>query len=72
MLILVVIAALAFLALTYWAFAYILLYHLTRFGVGTLPKRIAAIFLLGSFVLISFLMLALSQVDVTSILATIL
>ncbi|MBX4189596.1 hypothetical protein KW785_03330 [Candidatus Parcubacteria bacterium] len=65
-----IIAGLAFLALTYWAFAYVLLYHLTRFGVGTLPKRIAAIFLLGSFILISVLMIALANINLPSILAT--
>jgi len=43
--------------LVYWVFNFIILYHLTRFGVGTLPKRGAIIFLLGAIALsfISFL-----------------
>lgn len=35
----------------YWMGAFFILYHLIRFGIGTLPKRIAAIFLGGSIFL---------------------
>jgi hypothetical protein len=34
--------------LVYWLLAFIIFYHLIRFGVGTQPKKIAAIFLLGA------------------------
>ena len=35
----------------YWVVVFIILYHLTRFGIGTKPKKFAAIFLLGSVIL---------------------
>ncbi len=35
----------------YWVMAYFLLYHLTRFGVGTEPKLVSFVFLLGSIAL---------------------
>ena len=37
--------------LVYWGVAFIILYHLTRFGIGVQPKKFAAIFLFGSVVL---------------------
>jgi hypothetical protein len=37
--------------LVYWIFNFIILYHLTRFGIGTQPKKFAAVFLLGSIIL---------------------
>lgn len=47
----------------YWAFNFIVLYHLLRFGVGTQPKKIAAIFLLSSVVLSFICASLLAQVD---------
>ncbi len=35
----------------YWTLAFTTLYHLIRFGVGTLPKKIAIVFLGGAIVL---------------------
>lgn len=35
----------------YWAVAFIIIYHLTRFGIGVQPKKFAAIFMLGSLML---------------------
>ena len=35
----------------YWTGVYMLLYHLIRFGIGTHPRRLAFILLLGSIVL---------------------
>jgi len=35
----------------YWTMTFTILYHLIRFGVGTLPKKIAIVFLAGSLVL---------------------
>ena len=35
----------------YWIMSFTILYHLIRFGVGTLPKKIAIIFLAGGIVL---------------------
>mgnify|MGYP001559593914 CR=1 FL=1 len=41
----------ALILLAYWGMTFVILYHLTRFGIGVQPKRFAAIFLLGSVVL---------------------
>jgi hypothetical protein len=35
----------------YWIGVFITTYHLIRFGVGTLPKKVSAIFLGGSILL---------------------
>lgn len=40
-----------FIMLTYWTGAFIILYHLIRFGVGSKPKQIAIFFLAGSLIL---------------------
>jgi hypothetical protein len=37
----------------YWIIAFVILYHFNRFGVGTQPKRLSAIFLFGSVFLSS-------------------
>lgn len=34
--------------LVYWVTVFIVFYHLIRFGVGTQPKKIALLFLLGA------------------------
>lgn len=39
------------LILGYWTFAFFILYHLLRFGVGVKPKIVGVIFILGSIVL---------------------
>ncbi len=39
------------LPLVYWGFNFVILYHLLRFGIGVQPKRLAAIYFLGSSVL---------------------
>jgi len=44
-----ILAALIFLI--YWGATFIILYHLTRFGIGVQPKKFAAVFLFGSVVL---------------------
>ncbi|MEK7116649.1 MAG: hypothetical protein AAB837_00600 [Patescibacteria group bacterium] len=40
-------AAILLVLLGYWVFNFTILYHLARFGIGTQPKKIAAIFFLG-------------------------
>lgn len=42
---------LALFLVGYWTGVYMLLYHLIRFGIGTHPRRLAFILLLGSIVL---------------------
>lgn len=38
----------------YWIGAFIILYHLIRFGIGSRPKMIAFIFFIGSVVILLF------------------
>lgn len=49
--------------LVYWIFTFIIFYHLTRFGIGTLPKKIATIFLMGSVVLFCLNFLFFSSIN---------
>ena len=44
-------AIIGLLFFAYWIFVFVILYHLTRFGIGVVPKRLAAIFLIGSVAL---------------------
>lgn len=52
----------------YWIYAFVTLYHLTRFGVGTQPKKFAAIFLIGSMVIfcVSVIIFATININGTS------
>jgi hypothetical protein len=43
-----------FLFLGFWITSFVILYHLSRFGVGTMPKKLAAIFLIGSLSLFAW------------------
>lgn len=46
----------------YWVGAYFLLYHMTRFGVGSKPKLASFIFLLGSIALTIILVIIYAQI----------
>ena len=46
----------------YWSMAFTIIYHLIRFGVGTLPKRIALVFLGGCIVLSMTTILFFAQI----------
>ena len=48
--------------LGYWLGIFILLYHLIRFGIGTLPKRIALILLFGAMALTALAVLIVMQI----------
>lgn len=48
----------------FWLVAFIILYHLSRFGVGTLPKKLAALFLLGSLTLFTVSVIAYYNLNV--------
>lgn len=50
---LIIALLLAAALLSYWLFNFVILYHLERFGVGVQPKKMAAIFFLGSIILFS-------------------
>ena len=50
------------LFILYWIHTFTILYHLIRFGVGTRPKQVSLIFLVGSFCL--FFLLVLTALSV--------
>ncbi|MES2087897.1 MAG: hypothetical protein V4467_02795 [Patescibacteria group bacterium] len=50
----------------YWVYAFITVYHLIRFGVGTQPKKFAAIFLIGSMVIFFLCIILFSTIDVNA------
>ena len=52
----------------YWIFAFVMVYHLTRFGIGTQPKRLAGIFLTGSLILSATILIFFIKADLTQIL----
>lgn len=54
--------------LIFWTTAFIILYHLTRFGVGVMPKKLAAIFLIGVVALFSVSLVLFIKVDFTTLL----
>jgi len=49
--------------IVYWVFAFSIVYHLTRFGVGTLPKKLATAYLLGTAVLFCWCFLVFAAID---------
>lgn len=53
--------------LIYWGVTFIILYHLTRFGIGVQPKRLAAVFLFGSVVLSAASLILFIGVDLNLI-----
>lgn len=57
---------LALAIVIYWTAAFLVLYHLIRFGVSGQPKKIAVIFLGGSLLLTMIVVLLFSQVDLTA------
>jgi len=50
----------------YWVFNFVILYHLVRFGIGTQPKRLAMIFLVGSVALFFICTTLFSSIDMSS------
>ncbi len=64
-----ILAALIFLI--YWGATFIILYHLTRFGIGVQPKKFAAAFLFGSVVLSGAAIILFMNLDINSFLSLI-
>ncbi len=60
---LIPILALIFGLGTFWFLGFFLIYHLTRFGIGTSPKRLAFIFLSGALILTIITVLFFTQVQ---------
>lgn len=56
-----------FLFIVYWAYNFVIIYHLARFGVGTLPKKLAAFFMLGSISLFFVSMTLFGALDKNAI-----
>lgn len=54
-------------SLFFWSFCFIIFYHLIRFGVGTQPKKLAAIFLIGSVVLYCITIILFISIDMNSL-----
>lgn len=54
----ILLALLFFGFFVYWGLVFIIIYHLTRFGIGTLPKKVAVLFFFGTM-LLSFLSFSL-------------
>ncbi|MDO8569634.1 MAG: hypothetical protein Q7R89_02585 [bacterium] len=51
----------------YWGTAFIILYHLTRFGIGVQPKKFAVAFLFGSVVLSGTAIILFMNIDISSL-----
>ena len=50
----------------YWGVSFIILYHLTRFGIGVQPKRFAVVFFFGSVALSCIAILLFTTIDINS------
>lgn len=57
--------------LIYWGVAFVILYHLTRFGIGVQPKKFAAAFLFGSVVLSGAAIILFMNFDISPLLSLI-
>jgi hypothetical protein len=53
--------------LGFWLVSFIILYHLARFGVGILPKKLAVGFLIGAFGIFTWCIVTFVKLDVSSI-----
>ena len=62
-----ILATLGFLV--YWLIVFIILYHLSRFGVGTQPKKFAAGLLFGSVILSGITIVLFVSVDFPTLLS---
>lgn len=51
----------------FWLFSFFILYHLTRFGIGILPKRVAALFLVGAVILFSACLILFVSTDLRTL-----
>ena len=59
--------AVVFFSLIYWVPSFFIIYHLTRFGIGTRPKLIALIFFIGSIILFSIFIISASRLDLSGL-----
>ena len=66
---LIFIAIAAIIVVSFWVIVFIIFYHLVRFGVGTQPKFLSAVFILGSGALFILSVYFFVNVDWSHILA---
>lgn len=52
----------------FWIVSFTILYHLTRFGVGTLPKKLSALFLVGAIIIFCISLVLFIKTDFNFIL----
>jgi hypothetical protein len=55
-----------FVYLFFWGVVFVILYHLTRFGIGVQPKRFAGIFLFGVVILFCLNIFIYARLDLNS------
>jgi hypothetical protein len=58
-----------FISLIFWVVGFVTFYHLTRFGVGTVPKRLSAIFLIGSLALFTLFITFYQKLDLQKLIS---
>lgn len=56
------------LFLAFLAGGFAILYHLSRFGIGTLPKRLSGLFLVGALLLFSASLALYLKLDLSTLL----
>lgn len=57
----------AFALALYFIYTFIIVYHLTRFGIGTKPKLAALVFFVGTLVLLMIFFTVYGSLDVQAI-----
>jgi hypothetical protein len=55
------------LFLFYWTVVFMILYHLSRFGVGVQPKKFAAAFLVGTVILFTACIIFYASIDLRTL-----
>lgn len=51
----------------FWVVAFVILYHLARFGVGALPKKLSTVFIAGAFILFSWSVVVLTNLELAKL-----
>lgn len=52
--------------LGFWLVTFVIIYHLARFGVGTLPKKLAALCLIGGLALFTWSIISYIGLDLSA------
>lgn len=51
----------------FWITSFTILYHLIRFGIGVLPKKLAVLFLIGAITLFTWSVILFARLDLSNI-----